>query len=408
MAGLTSDGFEAKTLEQIKAEIQDDIRADVDPGFDLSTQSPWGQLVGIFSSKLRECWEVMRELYSARDRNNATGQSLDNVGALTGTPRNEATFSRVLCTINIDPGTYAVGDLVAHVDGDPAARFVLNQEVINSGGSAANAEDVEFIAETAGAVLANAGTLTVIAEPFTGWNSVTNPADAEVGEEAEEDSDYKLRQVDELSAAGGSTYEAVRADFLKLLDDNGFEGECLVLFNDTDATDGDGLPPHSFEVVIYDGSTGGTNLTAAQLAEQVWLSKPVGIKSHGVTTTVHTDSTGIGRSLKYTRPTVKDVYLEFDIKVDPDVWQGAASLSLAETEVVGYGDDNLVNGRDVILRRLEAVLLTSVPGVWDVTETRAGFSASPVGTVNLVIAVREIASLDTSRILINVTEEVPS
>jgi hypothetical protein len=54
MAGVTSTGFERKTLTEILAELRVELRATIDPNLVLSTESPEGQLVGIVANALAE------------------------------------------------------------------------------------------------------------------------------------------------------------------------------------------------------------------------------------------------------------------------------------------------------------------------------------------------------------------
>ena len=54
MAGLTSAGFEAKTLADIQAEIEADFKASFGASIDVTAQSVFGQLIGIISEREAE------------------------------------------------------------------------------------------------------------------------------------------------------------------------------------------------------------------------------------------------------------------------------------------------------------------------------------------------------------------
>ena len=394
MAGLSSTGLTIKTTDEVLDEINTEMRATISAGLNLSSASVLGQINGIMAAKFAELWEVARAVYSAFDPDAATDASLDRLSAVTGTVRQAATKSRVTATVNIDDGfSQAAGALVAHVNGDPARRFVSAETAANSSGVAANVS-VAFEAETAGAVECLAGQLTVIAEPVTGWNSITNAADATVGLETDTDSQLRVRRRDEL-AGGSHTTDAIRTDLLQ----NESLGVIFarVLENDTDTTDANGVPRKSIEAIVY-GPASPTSDDDQALAEALWAAKPAGIRAYGTTSKTVTDEQGNEHTVSFTRPTLKNVYLEIDIVVDADEYPVDGDDQVAAA-LVAVGDDNYQPGDDVIAERIKAAAF-AVDGVLDVSALRLGFTASPVGTANLSIALREIADLDTGRVVV--------
>lgn len=390
--GVTDEGFVAKTLEVIRSEIEDEIRATFGDDTNTSSASVMGQLIGIMATKLREVWELAEAAYGGQYPDSAISRSLTMLAALTGTQRRAATKGTVECTVNVNPGTYLPGALIASVSGYPDRRFVNVDTVTNSGGVAANVTDITFECEEAGVVLANAGTLTVIAQAAVGWNSVTNPADATAGEVEETDVELRTRRELELASAGSTTADAIRSDILRLV--TGVIS-CTVLENDTDDTDGNGLPPHSVEAIVL-GPDGYDADDDQAVADQIWATKAGGIQAYGSTSKTVTDSQGFTHTVKFTRPTDKNVYLEFDLTVDDDTYAGDTAFKEA---VVAFGDDAYGGGDDVIRARLIAAAF-DVAGVEDVAGLRLGFAVLPVGTANLAIALREIARLDTARIVV--------
>lgn len=394
MAGLDSTGLTIKTTDEILDEINADMRATISPGLNLSSASVLGQINGIMASKLAELWEVARAVYSAFDPDGATGASLDRLAAITGTVRQAATKSRVTATVNLDDGfSQAAGTMVAHVDGDPARRFVNAEAAANASGITDDFA-VIFEAETAGATECLAAQLTVIAEPITGWNSITNAAAATVGLETDTDSQLRVRRRDEL-AGGSHTVDAIRTDLLQ--DEDLGVLFVRVLENDTDTTDADGVPRKSIEAIVY-GPASPTSDDDQALAEALWAAKPAGIRAYGTTSKTVTDDQGNEHTVSFTRPTLKNVYLEIDIVIDADEYPADGDDQVAAA-LVAVGDDNYQPGDDVIAERIKAAAFT-VDGVLDVSALRLGFTASPVGTANLTIALREIADLDTGRVVV--------
>lgn len=381
MAGLTDEGFTPKTLEEIKAEIRADLLGGISATLDLSDESPTGQLVGIFASKVRELWEQLAVIYASQSPDTASGDGLTSLAYITGTPREAATKSTVLCTVNLDAGTYAIGSLVAHVDGNPAARFSNTIEVSSSGGSNVG---IAFEAENAGVVRANAGTLTEIAGPVAGWNSITNPLDAELGSEIESDAALRIRRELELARVGSTTTDAIRADVLVVPD----VISCTVLENNTPTTV-NLVPPYSVEALVFGG-------VDADVAEAIFNSKAATAATAGSTTVGVTDDSGVVHNIKFTRPATVNIYVTVALTA---VAEGYAGDTIVKQALVDYADANFGVGADVIRSRLIAVAF-SVAGITDVTSLAIDDASSPVDETNFAIGAREIADLDTSRIVI--------
>lgn len=131
--GITPAGFSVKPLANIISDMQAEIWATIDPTLDLSAQSPDGQMLAIFANAAAANWELLQVCYNQYNREDAEGASLDNVGDLTGTPREGASYTQVTCTLTLDPAhapyagwnstTLANGALVANVAGLPAQTF---------------------------------------------------------------------------------------------------------------------------------------------------------------------------------------------------------------------------------------------------------------------------------------------
>lgn len=388
MAGLTGAGFEAKSLAEIKEEIEAELRTHVSPNIDLSPESPNGQMVGVLAGQFRKLWELGQQAYSAAYADTSSGWSLDQVAALTGTTREAAKPSTVEVEIQLDAGTYLAGSLVAVVDGDATARFFNPSDITLLTGQTIT---TTFVSENTGPVRANAGTLTVIAEAVAGWGSVTNPLDAVQGSVIESDADLRARRELELARKGSTNVDAIRVDLLDVLD----VISATVLANDTDYEDDNGLPPHSIEAIVRGGDD-------ADVAKALWTSKSAGTgtTSQGGTTVTEgvLDSEGVSHVVTFTRPAVVNIYLRVYLTVDALRYGGDTSVKEA---LVDYGDSTFVGGSDVIASRLVAAIF-QVPGVVDVTLLQLGTAPVPVGTSNLAIGLREIADLDTTRITVTV------
>lgn len=395
MAGVTNEGFVAKTIEEIKAEIDDDLLSTVDASLNLAPDQPIGQINAAHAKKLAELWELGQVAYNGIDRDNAEGRLLDNCGALTGSPRDPARKSVVVMSLNLNAGfSQPAGVMMVNVLGS-SERWVNRDPVATVGADASY--EATFESVNYGPIAANAGTLTQITNPITGWNSATNPEDAELGALEEEDDDYRQRQDDELTSAGSSTVDAIRVD---LLDVKGVL-QAYVFENTSLITDVNGVPGKAIECVVYDGVVPASSNT--EIAQAIWDSKPSGCETHGSTTAFAIDKLGIQRAVKFSRATVTNIYLEYDIKIDAGKFP-LNGIDLCKEKAVTEGNESNLDD-DVIALHLRSCILArneGIPGVVNVTAMRLGTSASPVGTSDITISGRAIARFDTSRVIVNI------
>lgn len=380
MAGLTSTGFEIKDLDTILTEIETEEKNLLGQSLVVRPTSVTGVINGIFSSKLSEMWEVAEEVNAAQNPDDATGTSLDQLCMLTGVVRLAATKSSVSLSLTGTPGTsIAVGRRVKNTSTSTywtnAASGVIG---------AASTVAITFDAEEFGPTIGLAATLTIIDTPVAGWTSVSNPLDATLGRNVETDQELRLRRTELLTAQGKGTVDAIRADVLAVADVTA----AFVYENYTAITDADGVPSKAFEVIVLGG-------TSNALAQAIWNSKPAGISAYGTSTGTATDALNTSRVVAFTRPTSKTVYLALTATTGTG-WAGATSAIAAA--LTAYGG-TLTVGDDVYRSRLYDPAL-DISGVVDITDLRLAFTSSPVGTANLTVTSRELATFDTSRITV--------
>lgn len=407
--GLTPYGFRAKTLEEIESELatrlRDGIR-DSEGRRVLNTEvGAVAQIIGTVASAAREAWEAVEAVHAASDRDRASGASLRSVAAITGTRALGATKSTVSLTLTLGAGVTVPAGSIVSVDGAPEARFVTIESVTST---TARTYSAEAEAETAGPVAANAGTLTIIETPVSGWTGVTNALDAVPGALAETDPELRARAEDELAAPGRSPQDAIRARLLQLLRDKGVtRGSVTVHMNVGDVVDADGLPGHSVEAVVYDGTDNGSAVTSSDIAETLWSCVGAGIYTHGNTPITVRDSAGGAHAVRFTRPLVRAVYIVTAANVSGQRgWDSANGSTLAKNTLVAAADEIHGVGDDVSRFRVLSALF-GVAGLIDVTSFTLGFAPAPVGTTNLVIGRREIAAFDTSRVTFTPTVVSP-
>lgn len=446
--------------------------AGTEPDGSIPGQSLAGQIVAIMADGLAAQWDLQQAVYSSADPGQASDAAQDAVCSITGTVRDPSVQSTVTASCTGDPGTILnlgraakvegtgvkflslAGDpgdanapastlvavpawavLTAYAVGDRVTRLARVYHCITAGVSAAAggptgtgadivdgtvhwrylgegtaAVDVPFEADTAGPFGALSGKLNQIATPVSGWKTVTNLLDAKVGAYLEGNTSLRLRRDAELHAEGLAAVDAIRHRVLRVGDGTvDAVTACTVFYNDGDAVSGDGLPPHSVEVLALGG------LDQA-IADAIWASVGAGIHTHGTITKTVTDSQGNTQTVRFSRPTAIPIWIIANVINDstPGVFPSNGS-ALIKGALKTFGDTYSI-GRDVRASALAAAIFdgpsaatpgsTPVPGVLDAV-CLIGVAPAP-GTSNpITITSRQIATFDSANISVVLTGATP-
>lgn len=245
---LTEAGYERRTRDVVLARIQEYLRGKIHPKLDLSEASVLGNWSNLAANEIDELEQLFEEGYHAYDPDNASDDRFVAIARLSGVPRRGETTGLVTVELDLDASqSFAPGELVAHVVDEPSNRWVNRDEVVSTSGGT---YDAVFESESPGApAIAEADTLTIIASPVSGWNSVTNPDAATPGQDIESIAALRVRREQALSLGGSRTRGAIRAKLLLL--DGVLSAE--VFDNPTNATVGV-IEPHNLRAVVWDGS----------------------------------------------------------------------------------------------------------------------------------------------------------
>ena len=379
--GVTATGFNGKTLDEIKTELEGVFRLVFGAGINLEAQSVFAQLIGIIADREVDLWELGADIFGALNVRNATGAALDNLASMRGLTRRAASKTLVTITATgVDTTVIPAGTQFA-VTGTNVKFQSLALATISGGTATINLEALD-----AGPNPAYANTVTVIVNPIAGLSSVNNALDHTLLGDLVE-SDQKLRERIVLSSTSGSRFiSTIRGHLLEL---PGVTD--AYIFENTSSSTVDSVPPHAFEVVIQGGDD-------TEIAETILEFKPEGIQAYGSTIESVTDSQGFSVDIGFTRPTAKNVYIIANVDVNPALYPVDGD-ALVEAAIVNFGDNKYRVGSDVYASPIEAAILAAVPGVVNV-KTFIGFSVSPSTDTALSVSLRELADLDTSRITV--------
>ena len=414
--GVTPAGFVVKPQTQILSDMQAAALSSpaLSPTLDLSSQSPDGQMLAIVANVAGSEWELIQIAFNQYNREDAEGAGLDNLGDVTGTPREGATFTQVYATLvfgsSAVAGTYLPGSFVANIAG-AASQSYSNALTVTLAGGAQTLTGILMQAASAGPTPGvNPATLTVISTPVTGWTSITNPAaQSQLGEDAESDASYAARQAQDVAAGGSCNPSATVVALLQLAAAQlpPVTLSVLLVENVTaepTTIDGILLPANSYTAVIYDQGSGWASLPANVLliAETIWKNKPAGIEPIGNTTGSYTDPNLGPQVLAWTIPTPERLYITVHVvarsgvdfpTLTQAIQSGLVAAAVAPTPATGIPPLGQLNPGSPVIGSQEQAVVTSTQGVFDVHSLTFDLVPSPTNTSPIVIPANEVATL---------------
>lgn len=387
--GISNEGFKRKRLDQLLTELNDEVKAIFGDNFNVSPESPDGQVNGVISESNANLWELGEEAYNAFNPSATTGVGLSNLVQLNGITRFPASSSRVNLSLTGTVSTLIPsGSLIS--TSDTGEQFATEDDIILDGGGVGT---VFASAVETGLINAITGTLTVIDTPVTGWDTVTNIADAIVGNDEETDVELRARRERSVARDAQAIIDAIFAEVRAVLNVT----QVTVLENDTNTgPDINGLPAHSIHVIAVGGDDD-------DIAEAIFLKKTLGATPFGTTTISVDDSQGIPHDISFSRPTEIPIHIivnltafsGYPITGDTDIAQN----------IVDYANGDLINGRGFFLDDdvIHSELYTPINliGGHTVDSLFIGLAASPTGVADIPIAITEVSKFVITDIIVN-------
>jgi uncharacterized phage protein gp47/JayE len=382
MAGLTLEGFTPLTLAETKERLEASLRAAFGDGIDLSAQSVFGQLVGVYAEQIADLWESAEDTYHAFSPE-ASGAALDNVAGLAGLVRLAAAPSSITVAFasNEVPGLIGAGLLLQNPAGqwrtasaeesfeffdwgsgeeydagafvavpygvdDRAAVWycisrvdpstveppggvylpgVTTSDDIN-GGQWVYVGDLDSTSQYSGCTFVDARHAET-GPIFSGPGPVTAYSGAQAmswlaaipGRNIETDPELRLRREGFIRRSGANSVDSIRSAVLAVPG----VSAAVVRENTSDFVDSDGIPAHGLKVVVEGGER-------SAIVQVVWNNKPAGIAlatgGSGSTTGNATDGSGNSQPVTIYRPTTVVAYARVTLRVNDLFPEGGNDL----------------------------------------------------------------------------------
>lgn len=279
--GITAPSYQ-DILDFLKAQYQAIYGADVY----LEPDSQDGQFLSIIAMAINDTNNAAIQVFTSFSPSSAQGAALSSNVKINGIARAVASFSSCDVVIVGQAGTIITGGAIQ--DDQLQNRWNLPETVVIP---LTGQITVTATCTTIGAVSAPAGSLTKIATPTRGWQTVTNPAMATPGNPVEVDGTLRQRQAVSVALPSRTVLEGTVGAVASV--------DGVVRYrayeNDTSSTDSNGIPSHSISVVVDGGD-------AMEIAEAIAAKKTPGTGTYGTTTEIVTDIYGIAHPISFFRP----------------------------------------------------------------------------------------------------------
>ena len=240
---VTENGISAPTYEEILEYFQTQARNIFGSDINLDADTQDGQLIAIISAAFNDLNAQSIATYNSFNPQTAVGTALDNVVAVNGLVRKQASYSTADLRIVGQAGTliengFAIDTFERRWDLPESVVIPISGEVT-----------VTATCEEIGAITAEANSITIIGNPTLGWQTVNNPLAANVGDPVETDTALKARQAKSTALPSISLWEGIVASLLNLDGVDRVAG----INNDTDSVDANGIPAHSIAMIVDGG-----------------------------------------------------------------------------------------------------------------------------------------------------------
>lgn len=251
----------------------------------IAPDSKDGQWIAILANAITDCNATAVAIYRSFSPSTASGDALASNVKINGITKKAATHSSVDVVIGGTVGTTITNGQVR----DTAGNLWSLPDVVTI--PSAGTITVTATAVALGAIRAEIGSVTGIATPTRGWQTVTNPAVAEPGNAVETDAQLRARQQTSVALPSQTVLDGM----IGAVSNVPGVTRVLGLENDSNVTDANGIPPYNTAFVVEGGDI-------TDIADALFLKKTLGSPTFGSTAVTIQDSFGNPKVINVSRP----------------------------------------------------------------------------------------------------------
>lgn len=382
---VTTTGTIVPDTAELRADVESEFREAFGADLVVSPDTPQGLLITAETLARDAVARNNAALANQINPDLAGGIFLDALWALTGGSRIEASFSLIVgVALAGSPGTVIPAGVRARV-GASGPLFALTGQVTLDGTGAGTGT---FQAVDAGPVAAPATDLDTIVDAVLGWETVTNPAPAIVGQAEESDVSARRRRRVTLGLQSVALPESIISGLYTV------DGVRSVLFreNVTDAPiviETVNLAAHSIYVCVEGG-------TDAAVAAELLARKSLGANWNGGTTVTVVDPFSTqAYDVTFDRPDIVPVYVKVTVRQGTEVNNPVAVVRAA---ILAYaagnlaGEEGLGIGADVSPWEIAGAINEYAPGLY-VKKVEIGLAPDALNTTILNVNIDKMAQI---------------
>lgn len=370
---IDAAGFHFPDYPTVLAQLQADYRTIYGADVYLASDSQDGQWLAIQAQSLYDTFALASAIAAGFSPSYATGALLSMMVKINGIRRKTSSFSTVDLRVVGQVGTTITNGLAEDVNGN---RWALPATVVIP---SAGEITVTASAVATGATPAQANTITKIATPTLGWQTVNNAAAATAGAPVERDAELRARQRVSTALPSLTVFEGTIGAVANLAGVTRYRG----YENDTKVTDANGLPANSISIVVEGGD-------ATEIATAIGRRKTPGTYTNGTTAVTVLDKFGQPNTIRFFRPTTAQIKVE--ISVTAGTGYTSAYTTQIRNAVLAY-INGLGIGQPVQLSKvyLPANLFgTAAYGTFNITQIRLAKNAGSLAAADVAIAFNEV------------------
>jgi uncharacterized phage protein gp47/JayE len=392
---LDENGLTIQTLTDIVAGLEAGMKAIYGDDINVDPDSPDGQMINMFAQACIDIRELIQDIYTSMDPDQASGVVLDQRVAINGIMRNGGTYTVAPVEITVDRAVSLIGldtlsdaleaDFPANVytvKDDAGTQFVLLDSVNIA---AAGTDTYDFRAVNIGAVEVAVGTITTPVTVLAGVTTIANASAASTqGVDEESDTALKIRRRKSTAISSSGYLDSIESNILAL---DGVTA-CVVDENATNITDANGTLPHYIWAIVEGGAD-------ADIAEAIYATKSSGSGMRGTTVVVVARPNSRTIDISFDRPTDENLYIRFNVVEKNGGVIDTANLAALIVENVIYNVGDTASADDI------TAYVKSVNANYRVTAMEVSGNGSSWYEVVAPTAVNYKFVLSTARITIS-------
>ena len=291
MGTLNALGYDTTTYAEKRAELETAFKTAFGSNLRTNPESAQGQIIDYITSLSNNEDKIGLEIFNQLDYRKAGGTLLSMIAIIKGQPRRSGTKAVITCEATSSSVGYTI----------PSGTVFGEFEAPTNISISITPQSIQLIA------LENGATDKIITDTLTSNSYLPLLSNVEItaiqdGTDNESDADLIQRLSDSDSETSQNDVDAI-VDKLNALTDT---TRVRVLENDTSA-EVDGVPAYGIEAIVL----GGLDLDIATI---IYDTKASGTPTSGDEEVTLTDSQGYPKLIKFTRPTLVDIYVKVSIE----------------------------------------------------------------------------------------------